>query len=66
MDTMKTPIKADDENQIFCNALRSLQQRSPAEINEILNSFEQSKKSKVADLLSKTQFKFIDKQGQVQ
>ena len=32
----------------------------------IISQFSEANKAKVADLLSKTQFKFVDKQGQVQ
>ena len=66
IDMMKCPIKTEDENTIFCTALRSLSQRSPQDINDIISGFSPENKSKVTDLLSKTQFKFVDKQGQVQ
>ena len=63
---MKSPFKTEDENMLFCAALRSLSQRSPEDINNIIAGFSEANKAKVTDLLSKTQFKFIDKQGQVQ
>ena len=63
---MKSPFKTEDENMLFCSALRSLSQRSPEDINNIIAGFSEANKAKVTDLLSKTQFKFVDKQGQVQ
>ena len=63
---MKSPFKEADENTIFCTALRSLSQRSPDDINMIISGFSPANKAKVSDLLSKTQFKFVDKSGQVQ
>ena len=63
---MKSPFKDADENMIFCTALRSLSQRSPEDINQIISQFSDTNKAKVTDLLSKTQFKFVDKTGEVQ
>ena len=63
---LKSPFKTEDENTIFCTALRSLASRSPEDINAIISEFGPENKAKVTDLLSKTQFKFVDKQGQVQ
>ena len=57
---LKSPFKTEDENTIFCTALRSLASRSPEDINAIISEFGPENKAKVTDLLSKTQFKFVD------
>jgi len=44
-------IKTIDHNETFCTSLRSLGERSPAYINQVIASFSAEQKKFVSDLL---------------
>jgi hypothetical protein len=51
LDLLTATFKKIDHNENFCNALRSLGQRSPQYINELIASFSESHRKFVTDLL---------------
>jgi len=51
MDSLMTDMKKIDHNDNFCASLRSLGERSPDYINQVIASFSPEQKKFVTDLL---------------
>ena len=61
---LKAPVKDSEPYGIFCNALRSLSQRSPGEINNIINQLEPQQKKFIGELFQAKKIEVTQNNGE--
>ena len=64
MDMLKCPIKNEDETKIFKEVLQSLNARSPAEMNQLINQMPEVNKQRVRTLLMTARVEYQDESGE--
>ena len=66
MDTLKCPIKNEDEVKIFKEVLQSLRQRSPQEMSNVFQQLTEVNKKRIRSLLQSATVQYTDEHGQTQ
>ena len=66
MDSLSTPFKKINEFQLFCDALRSLSHRSPADMSNIISQLSEDRKKKISEIYQLQTINIKEKNGEEQ